>query len=111
MSVQTKRFVDENDRRIRLMATCRHESNHIICGPAPLNPAVHGTSAHIPWYNEGTIFRNKLPNWWAHFALASAPFTIPERVSEQIRDDAGGRCATLFVYPALMNVAEDGHAH
>ena len=88
MFVQSERFVEEHGGRIGDIAIYGQESNYTTWRLAKMNLAVRGIDADIRWNNEGSFYKNELPDLKADFILANPPFNVSDWGGDQLQEDA-----------------------
>ena len=91
MFVQSERFVEEHGGRIGDIAIYGQESNYTTWRLAKMNLAVRGIDADIRWNNEGSFYKDELPDLKADFILANPPFNVSDWGGNRHREDSRWR--------------------
>jgi type I restriction enzyme M protein len=87
MFVQSEKFIEEHGGRRDAIAVYGQEINHTTWRLAKMNLAVQGIDADIRWNNEGSFYRDELPDLKADFILANPPFNVSDWGGERVSED------------------------
>jgi len=87
MFVQSEKFIIEHGGSVGDIRVYGQESNNTTWRLAKMNMAVRGIDADIKWNNEGSFFKDELPDLKADFILANPPFNDSDWGGDRLRED------------------------
>jgi type I restriction enzyme M protein len=89
MFVQSEKFVQERQGRIKDMTIFGQESNQTTWRLAKMNLAIRGIdSTQVKWNSEGSFLNDALKDIRADYILANPPFNDSDWSGDQLRNDA-----------------------
>lgn len=89
MFVQSEKFVEEHQGRIKDISIFGQESNQTTWRLAKMNLAIRGIdSSQVKWNNEGSFLNDALKDVRADYIIANPPFNDSDWSGDQLRSDA-----------------------
>lgn len=88
MFVQSEKFVEEHQGKIKYISIYGQESNQTTWRLAKMNLAIRGIdSSQVKWNNEGSFLNDAHKDLKADFIIANPPFNVSDWSGETLRND------------------------
>lgn len=88
MFVQSEKFVEEHQGKIKDISIYGQESNQTTWRLAKMNLAIRGIdSSQVKWNNEGSFLNDAHKDLKADFIIANPPFNVSDWSGEMLRND------------------------
>ncbi len=119
MFVQSEKFVEEHQGRIKNISIYGQESNQTTWRLAKMNLAIRGIdSSQVKWNNEGSFLNDAHKDLKADFIIANPPFNDSDWSGELLRTDGrwkygtppNGNANYAWIQHFIYHLAPNGHA-